>query len=564
MTVVADSPILAGVIADANNQIAAITDGNNVDWADSNDAGNGTLVALTNNQVSIAVWEAGQAYFEGGTAVAGGPRMLFVAGTGSKNSVPDGMYNLTAAGEQLFLNAVNTLLPGSASVVWVTGAADSDEDGIQDDMSWVNWLGGLGYDVDVRPGYWSGSNLDPNKIAELEAADLVMISRRISSGDPKAETFNPIATPVINLNAWAMRSSRMKWFNSGTALKYNGAPMLMLSSGADSHPIFAGVEGSVLEVLDPNVGAGEVSVGNTSFVDITDAGNGTVLGTALGDIMGQVFIAEWAAGVEYYEGSGQFAGGPRIAFMAGTQDRNDGDTPDMTIPPTSGVFNLTEVGAQLMANAIDYLIDITVKDPGMDNLVAYYPLDGDVMDASENMLDGTIVGEPVFVDGIVGQGLQLDGVDDYVDCGNDPNFDFSEAITLANWINVNDFGNGQNDPWISKGDHGWCLKGHRNGSAIEFFVYESGWKWIDAEVGDINNEWHHAAGTFDGSQLKIYLDGEIISTKDSTPGIATTTYNVAIGANTEKSDRLSEGIRDEVRIYNKALTTGEIVSIMGQ
>jgi beta-galactosidase len=87
---------------------------------------------------------------------------------------------------------------------------------------------------------------------------------------------------------------------------------------------------------------------------------------------------------------------------------------------------------------------------------------------------------------------------------------------------------------------------------------------ISAEVGPINNEWHHAAGTSDGTQLKIYLDGVEIATKDYVGGIATSVHNVALGTNTEASGRFSQGVLDEAMIYNKALSAEEILYIAGQ
>jgi hypothetical protein len=86
----------------------------NADWVTGvTSAGNGTLLATraSDGLVSIVTWEGGKAYFEGSLFTAGGPRMLFIAGTGSKNNVapdiaPDGMYNLTAAGEKMFVNAL--------------------------------------------------------------------------------------------------------------------------------------------------------------------------------------------------------------------------------------------------------------------------------------------------------------------------------------------------------------------------------------------------------------------------------------------------------------------------
>jgi hypothetical protein len=208
----------------------------------------------------------------------------------------------------------------------------------------------------------------------------------------------------------------------------------------------------------------------------------------------------------------------------------------------------------------------TPVNPGTDGLIAYYKLDGDVADASGNALDGTIMGEPNFVEGMIGMGLQLDGVDDYVDFGNDPIFDLTGSeVTLTDWVNVNDFGNGENDPWIGKGDTSYMLKGHRDGTQIEFFIYDGGWIAAHADVGaDANNTWLHAAGTFDNEKLVIYVDGEISATLDyEGGGILNNEYNVALGSNSQASGRFSEGIHDEVMVYNRALSAGEIRYLAG-
>ena len=59
-------------------------------------------------------WEAGEKFFDAGAAVAGGPRMLFIGGTGSGNNPPDyspdGAYNLMPEGQKMFLNAVAYLV----------------------------------------------------------------------------------------------------------------------------------------------------------------------------------------------------------------------------------------------------------------------------------------------------------------------------------------------------------------------------------------------------------------------------------------------------------------------
>jgi len=232
--------------------------------------------------------------------------------------------------------------------------------------------------------------------------------------------------------------------------------------------------------------------------------------------------------------------------------------------------NLPAIGVRIAASGHDTLsISIPARpepvDPGTDGMVAYYALENDANDSSGNVLNGTIVGDPNFVEGAVGMGLQLDGVDDYVDLGIDPLFDLTEQVTLSLWINTQDIGNAENNPWLGKGDTSYMIKGHREGNQIEFFIYDGTWVTAHADVGaEFNGEWHHAAGTFDGEQLVIYVDGEIAVTSDYVGGISPSTYNVAIGTNTQAPGRFSESIVDEAMIYNRALSEGEIRYLAGQ
>ena len=209
----------------------------------------------------------------------------------------------------------------------------------------------------------------------------------------------------------------------------------------------------------------------------------------------------------------------------------------------------------------------TPIDPGSDGLVAYYALENNTDDSSGNELHGTIVGEPAFVEGPAGYGtaMAFDGVDDSVDFGNDPLFDITGEVTLALWVNTQDIGTLQDNPWLGKGDTTYMIKGYREGNQIEFFIYDGGWNSSFADVGDsFNGAWHHAAGTFDGEQFLIYIDGELETTLGyEGVGIVPNTYNVAMGTNTQASGRFSESIMDEAVIYDRALSAGEIRYLAG-
>ena len=75
-----------------------------------------------------------------------------------------------------------------------------------------------------------------------------------------------------------------------------------------------------------------------------------------------------------------------------------------------------------------------------------------------------------------------------------------------------------------------------------------------------DNKWHYVTVTYDGSILKLFMDGILdasINTNNSKPD--TTGQNrIAIAANSLYKDKLYLGDVDEVRIWNRALTTAEV------
>jgi len=190
-------------------------------------------------------------------------------------------------------------------------------------------------------------------------------------------------------------------------------------------------------------------------------------------------------------------------------------------------------------------------------LVAHYEFEGNASDSSGNNLHGTAHGGPTYVEGVFGRALDLDGVNDYVDCGNSPVLDITGQITLAAWVRTNDSGNGEHNPYITKGDQSFALKHGFNG--MQFFIYDGGYRAVHFPVdSSFNSVWHHVAGTYDGSAVKLYIDGTLEASLAHTGSIASSSYGVNIGRNAELSGRLYEGAIDDVRIYNHALSEQDI------
>jgi hypothetical protein len=207
---------------------------------------------------------------------------------------------------------------------------------------------------------------------------------------------------------------------------------------------------------------------------------------------------------------------------------------------------------------------ITTTAPATTGLVGYWKFDDGsgttTVDSSGSGNNGTLNGGTRWTSGLFGSALDFDGVNDYVDCGANTSLDITAKVTLSAWVKTRDSGNSQYNPFVGKGDTSYALQ-HQNGNNIEFFIYDAGaWPYarMTGVTSSFNGTWHHVAGTYDGSELKVYVDGLLRGTTAHTGAIATSTYAVSMGRNSQQTTRYYEGLIDEVRIYNRALSASEI------
>jgi len=149
-----------------------------------------------------------------------------------------------------------------------------------------------------------------------------------------------------------------------------------------------------------------------------------------------------------------------------------------------------------------------------------------------------------------------------VDCGNDPLFDITSSITVASWIKF-DAQSRSSQAIVTKGNNAWRLQ--RNGSqrSVEFActgvdVVGTSSSTIDGVADVSDGQWHHVAGVYDGNHIYLYVDGVLDNSKDAVGLINTNTYSVLIGENAERNQRWWDGLVDDVRIYNNALSAAEI------
>ncbi len=206
-----------------------------------------------------------------------------------------------------------------------------------------------------------------------------------------------------------------------------------------------------------------------------------------------------------------------------------------------------------------------------DGLVGYWKLDSVnssnyTLDISGHGNDGKLVNYPCnpatcnLTAGKYGIALKFDGIDDYVDAGNANIFNITDAVTFEVWANPNS-GYGQVYPRILYNGIFQMLMTAASGNvAMGENSLSSGWK-IALWSGPLPvGQWTHIVGTYDKSlasdNLKIYINGTLQGTANETSGGDPSTFlNTSIGG---FSGRLFNGIIDEARIYNRALSPDEI------
>ena len=183
------------------------------------------------------------------------------------------------------------------------------------------------------------------------------------------------------------------------------------------------------------------------------------------------------------------------------------------------------------------------------------------LDSSGNGNDGIFVGDPQWVAGVVGGALEFNG-DDYLDCGNGPSLQIQDAITISFWFNVVAFENTW-EAMLSKGDSAYRVsRGDGTGDATHFGISGTtgggGNGWFNGNSIVTGGVWHHFAGTYDGAEGRIYIDGALDATTEATGQIDIETDGFWIGNNSQNPDRFLHGILDDVRLYNQALSQAEI------
>lgn len=167
-----------------------------------------------------------------------------------------------------------------------------------------------------------------------------------------------------------------------------------------------------------------------------------------------------------------------------------------------------------------------------------------------------------------GEALEFNGTSDYISVSHNNNLNADSGLTIEAWIKASSWAKAQwqnvivsKDGWAS-GDEGYTLRAGDNGK-LSFNVGDGGsGGWHEVASGSVmkTGQWYHVAGTFDGTTLRVYINGIEQASAAYSGLIATTTYDLNIGriTYTAGGTRNFAGEIDEVKIWDKALSATEL------
>ena len=228
--------------------------------------------------------------------------------------------------------------------------------------------------------------------------------------------------------------------------------------------------------------------------------------------------------------------------------------------------------AKVFANSMrDSMAQSIVSEWNFDNITDYNTSTFVIGTTSGNIADswgitnGTAVGNEILITNgcISGKCINFAGAG-YISTG-DLDFTDTNALTISVWTKI---GSSSGRTIISKpdlasggGSPRYCLDMAGTGASLRFFGYTSeGIRGVfDETVSIKDTKWHHIVGTFNGTNWTIYIDGDKRSAAVGQGTLLNSNYNMIIGArNVDNNSSFFNGLVDEVRVYNKALTISQI------
>ena len=212
----------------------------------------------------------------------------------------------------------------------------------------------------------------------------------------------------------------------------------------------------------------------------------------------------------------------------------------------------------------------TIEQP-QGELVGYWNFDegsGPIAaDSSGNGNTGTLMNDPQWGPGVSGTALSFDGINDYVRIPHSSSLNIAgNEISVEYWIKLSS--NWYPQPGMpdsysqilyDKGD-AYTAAMIIGSGALRFNIpYVPPYPETNKNTWDANT-WYHIANVFDGSQIRIYVNGVLDKAETVIGSVSQSSLNLAIGSHCFGGKNFFTGVIDEFAIYDYARTAEQILA----
>ena len=187
-------------------------------------------------------------------------------------------------------------------------------------------------------------------------------------------------------------------------------------------------------------------------------------------------------------------------------------------------------------------------------------------DLSGNAFDLKVVGAQ-WVAGVAGKALQFNGKDNYAAIAKTDGLDLngSTRFSLSTWLNWSSAHCGMINLRPFYVLHLACSG---TNSPMLFYIGQGGaWYPVTSPLSYAAGSWHHVVGTYDGSALRLYVDGKLVASTPRTGGIGKGGDGsgnwFVIGKDYDQTvdQRWFDGKIDGVRVYSRVLSAAEVATL---
>jgi hypothetical protein len=390
------------------------------------------------------------------------------------------------------------------------------------------------------------------------------------TGSPQtASTTLAFPTSSGSLSVWVYPTSYYNWISpAGWKLSGTNQGDVLIDEGG------GGGSGQWRAVFSPN---------NTSGPGESDAvGKGTIVQNVWQQVMMSWSLSGSTYTISLYvngvlQNTATWTGTLGSAGMGHLHFGSSGDYPDnyfLGKVDDVRVYNYALSASQAQAlyqSGIPVLkadhVNTTALSQG---LVGYWPLDGNTIswttntfnDTSGNSNNATSTGMSTstsIVAGHIGQALKFNGSSQYLSVPSSSSLNLSSNLTISAWVYPTAFGSleGIVSKYNSNSGNEYLLR--LSGSSPYNTIDCGGATDFSGTTPLSLNRWQFVACTISGTTGKIYINGTLDST--GTVSVSTGSDPVTIGSDFLPSKRVWNGRIDDVRIYNRPLSSAEIAQL---